>query len=197
MKRLVIATSNVGKIQEFSEALDGFAMSIESLPADYRAPEETGSSFLENALIKAMTAVKFLSLPVLADDSGLVVDALGGAPGIYSARFGGAAVSDRDRCAFLLERMQGVPPYERRARFVAALALVWPDGQKLTAIGTCTGEITTSMQGERGFGYDPIFYYTPLRKTFSQMTMSEKAAVSHRANALKQLQERLRKGNAQ
>lgn len=138
-----------------------------------------------------MVASRKLNVPVLADDSGLVVDTLGGAPGIHSARFGGQGLSDGDRCDLLLSRLQGVPPYERRARFVAALVLVFPNGKTISSIGTCTGEIGSSIQGEIGFGYDPIFYYPPLAKTFGQMTIEEKATVSHRGQALQQLRERL------
>lgn len=188
---LVVATTNQGKLQEFKAELKEIVKQVEGLPKDYCPPAEEGSSFLENALVKARYASKLLSVPVLADDSGLVVDALGGAPGIFSARFGGLEASDRERCELLLERMQGIPPYERRARFVAALALVWPDGETLTAIGTCSGEIATSLQGQDGFGYDPVFYYPPFAKTFAQMSLSEKSAISHRGRALAQLRERL------
>ncbi|PWI58861.1 RdgB/HAM1 family non-canonical purine NTP pyrophosphatase [Sulfoacidibacillus thermotolerans] len=191
MEYLVVATTNQGKLQEFKAELKEIVKQVEGLPKDYCPPAEEGSSFLENALVKARYASKLLSVPVLADDSGLVVDALGGAPGIFSARFGGLEASDRERCELLLERMQGIPPYERRARFVAALALVWPDGETLTAIGTCSGEIATSLQGQDGFGYDPVFYYPPFAKTFAQMSLSEKSAISHRGRALAQLRERL------
>ncbi len=187
LERLVIATHSAGKLSEFAHSLKGMAAIIEPLPANAETPEETGTSFLENALIKARFAVAKWQTPVLADDSGLVVDALNGAPGLYSARFAGPEASDEDRQTLLLERLKGVPPYERRARFVAAVVLVVPEGGEWTAIGNCEGQIAMEPMGAGGFGYDPVFYFPPAGKTFGQMSLDEKQRVSHRTVALAEL----------
>ena len=194
LERLMIATHSAGKFTEFANSLGGMAAFIEPLPTDAEGPEETGASFLENALIKARFAAAKWRVPVLADDSGLVVDALNGAPGVYSARFAGSQASDLDRQALLLERLRGVPPCERRARFVAALVLLAPGRGEWTAMGTCEGRIAMEPAGAGGFGYDPLFYYPPAGKTFGQMGCDEKRRVSHRTAALRELIRRFRAG---
>ena len=189
--RLVVATSNTGKLREFAAALKGATGVVEPLPAGVSLPAETGGTFMANALQKAVCAAEATEMPALADDSGLSVDALGGAPGVRSARFAGPGATDADNCALLLERLRGVPETRRQARFIAALALVWPDGRTLTAVGECAGSILPAPRGSGGFGYDPLFYYPPLRRTFAELTLEQKNRVSHRAAALAQLRDRL------
>lgn len=192
LERLIIATHSAGKFSEFAQALSEVAVRIDPLPPGAMTPAETGASFLENALIKARFAAAKWRAPVLADDSGLVVDALNGAPGVYSARFAGPGASDLERQTLLLERLRGVPSYERRARFVAALVLLVPGRGEWTAIGNCEGQIALEPMGAQGFGYDPIFYFPPAAKTFGQMSSAEKQLVSHRTAALTELLRRFR-----
>jgi XTP/dITP diphosphohydrolase len=142
---------------------------------------ECGSTFLENALIKARAACNLASIPSLADDSGLEVDALGGLPGIRSARF---APTTEERNARLLELMRDVPDERRTARFVCALALIRPDGFEWTTLGICEGLITRAVSGAGGFGYDPLFLYPPLGLTFAEVPLAEKNRISHRGRAL-------------
>lgn len=184
--KLVIATSNLGKVREFREALSNLNLELLSA-ADVGIeafPEETGASYEENALLKAGFVSLRARLPALADDSGLEVDALSGQPGVYSARFGGAGLSDGERTAYLLDLMAGVPRAGRGASFLASVVLATPGGEMVTFRGECRGEVLTGPRGEGGFGYDPVFYSTELRKTFAEATLEEKRRVSHRGRAL-------------
>lgn len=188
--KVLAATGNKGKIREFSQILSPLGFETVS-PKDIGIdidPEETGTTFAENALIKAQAFMQAANMPVIADDSGLMVDFLGGAPGIYSARY--AEGSDADRCNKLLKNMEKAD--NRSARFVSSVAMVFPDGTAVEAEGTCEGEITTSPAGENGFGYDPVFYIPSMKKTVAQMSADEKNAISHRGKALRLLAEKLK-----
>lgn len=188
--KILAATGNKGKIREFSQILAPLGFETVS-PKDIGLnidPEETGKTFAENAKIKAMAFMQASNMPVIADDSGLAVDFLGGAPGIYSARY--ADGSDADRCNKLLKNMEGATT--RLARFVSAVCMVFPDGKIVEAEGTCEGEITLSPAGENGFGYDPVFFIPSMKKTIAQMSADEKNAISHRGKALRLLAEKLK-----
>lgn len=184
---LVIATRNPGKTAEIRGLLHGFAVDIRNLTDFGPIPEveEDGTSFDENAYKKSSFAARVLGLPALADDSGISVEALNGAPGVYSARYGGEGLSDADRCRKLLAEMQGST--RRRAVFECVISLAVPCGPALTYEARCEGLLSEAPAGENGFGYDPIFYYSPLGKTFAQMTPEEKNRVSHRGKALNEL----------
>ena len=144
--------------------------------------EETGTTFRENALLKAQAVMKATQMPAISDDSGLMVDALNGAPGVYTARYGGEGLSDTERYRLLLSALTGQT--NRAAHFYSCIACVFPTGEVLTAQGVCDGTIAFAPIGEDGFGYDPIFFVPKLRKTFAQMTAEEKNSISHRAKAL-------------
>ena len=178
---LVIATKNKGKIKEIKDLLEGFPIAIKSLEDFGPIPdvEETGQTFDENAYIKASVTSRILGYPTLADDSGLIVEALGGAPGIYSARYGGEHATDQQRCRKLLHEMRHVT--NRKAAFECVISIAVPTGAALTYEARCEGEIADQPTGENGFGYDPVFYYPPLKMTFAQLTRAEKSLVSHRA----------------
>ena len=186
---IVIATSNQGKIAEISALLEGFPVMIKSLNDFGPIPEveEDGETFEENAYNKASFTARILGIPALADDSGLMVDALDGQPGVHSARFAGPDATDRDRCQKLLEALQDHD--NREAAFACVISIAVPTGPALTYEGECRGILTREPQGKNGFGYDPIFYYPPLKKTFAQLTREEKGRVSHRGKALKQVQD--------
>ncbi len=184
-QRLVVATGNAHKLKEIAEIFPDFEVLSQKQMGFNEEVEETGTTFMENALIKARAAAKALGLPVIADDSGLCVDALQGAPGVYSARYSGAHGDDKANRALLLKNLEGVE--NRRAHFACALALVYPDGKIWTAEGNTYGEILKGEEGEGGFGYDPIFYSEDLGKSFGVATPAEKNAVSHRGRALKAL----------
>lgn len=182
---LVLASGNKGKLAEFQRLLDGLDVQIHSMK-DY--PEigeivEDGSTFAENALIKAKAVCKATGKPAMADDSGLAVDALNGAPGIYSARFAGEQRSDADNNAKVLRLMETVADADRTARFFCVIAIVLPDGREYTVEGTCEGIILHALRGEGGFGYDPLFYVESMNKTFAELTMEEKNRISHRGHA--------------
>ena len=151
--------------------------------------EETGSTFAENAMLKAKAICKAADLPAIADDSGLCVDALNGAPGVYSARYGGEGLDDRGRYMLLLSSLRGAPT--RAAHFACAVACAFPNGDTLTAEGRCDGSIAYAPLGEGGFGYDPVFLLPGTGKTFGQLTQEEKSAVSHRGRALREFSEKL------
>lgn len=188
--KVLAATGNQGKIREFSQILAplGFeTVSPKEIGLDLD-PEETGTTFAENAKIKALAFMQACDMPVIADDSGLMVDHLGGAPGIYSARY--AEGSDADRCEKLLKNMAGAKT--RSARFVSSVCMVFPDGKIVEAEGYCEGEINFSPVGENGFGYDPVFYIPGMDKTVAQMSADEKNAISHRGKALRLLAEKLK-----
>lgn len=183
--KLVLASKNPHKLREMKTILSQLGLDV-VLEADVGIDvdvEETGTTFLENALLKAQAVMEASGMAAIADDSGLMVDALDGAPGIYSARYGHLD-SDRARTAYLLKNMEHVPAGKRSARFISAIACVLPDGRTVTAQGICKGEILFAPQGDNGFGYDPVFYVPELGKTFSEADPNEKNAVSHRGRAL-------------
>ena len=183
--RFVLATHNPGKLREMGEILKDFGIDVVS-PRDLGITvdvEETGTTFAENALLKAKAICKEANLPAIADDSGLCVDALNGAPGVYSARYGGEGLDDKGRYMLLLSSLRGAPT--RAAHFACAVACAFPNGDTLTAEGRCDGSIAYAPLGVGGFGYDPVFLLPGTGKTFGQLTQEEKSAVSHRGRALK------------
>jgi XTP/dITP diphosphohydrolase len=184
--RLVLATLNPGKARELATLLGDLPFEITSL-ADVGGatlPEETAETYRDNALLKARAAARATGCLTLADDSGLEVDALGGAPGVRSARFGGPGLDDVGRVALLLERLRDVPPARRTARFRCVIAVVDPSRGERTVEGIAEGEIAAAPRGGGGFGYDPVFVYPPLgRRTFAELDDAEKARVSHRGLA--------------
>lgn len=184
---LVIATRNPGKKAEIQDLLKAFPVIVKSLEDFGPIPEveEDGETFEENAYKKASFTARVLGLPALADDSGLVVVALGGAPGVHSARYAGEKASDEDRCRKLLREMQGLT--ERQAAFECVISIAVPTGPALTYEARCEGRITEAARGKDGFGYDPVFYYPPLKKTFAELSREEKNRVSHRGRALAEL----------
>ncbi len=188
LKKLVIATSNPGKVKEFEAALAGFGLTLLSASEAgiQNFPEETGSTYKENALIKAKHALSISGMASLADDSGLEVEALEGAPGLYSARFGNLT-SDKARTDYLLEQLKSIPEEKRQAKFVCCLVLALADGSSKSFFGESHGHILFESIGQDGFGYDPVFYSDALAKTFAEATKTEKQQVSHRGQALKQL----------
>lgn len=192
--RVVLASQNRHKLAEIQAILSQYDMEL-VLQSDLGIRidvDETGTTFEENSELKARAVVEATGLPAIADDSGLCVDVLGGAPGIYSARYGAPeCVTDRDRLNFLLKNMQGIRSEERTARFVCVITLLYPDGRKLVARGTCEGVIAFEPSGEDGFGYDPVFYLPSQGCTFAQMGAERKNQISHRANALLRLEQML------
>lgn len=192
MKKVVIATKNRGKVKDF-ESIFG-PMGYEVVTMFDVAPdmdiEETGTTFEENAIIKAETLSKALNMLVIADDSGLMIDALNGEPGVYSARYAGDH-DDEANIVKALKNLEGVPTEKRTARFCCCLAITGPDFPTTTVFGTCEGVILEEKRGEHGFGYDPIFYVPSQGKAMAELTASEKGAISHRGNALKLLQEKI------
>ena len=184
--KFVLATHNPGKLREMGGVLKDLGVEVVS-PAALGIPvdvEETGTTFLENALLKAKAICRAANLPAIADDSGLCVDALNGAPGVYSARYGGEGLDDRGRCMLLLNSMRGATT--RAAHFSCAVACAFPNGDTLTAEGRCDGFIAYAPLGDGGFGYDPVFLLPGAGKTFGQLSQEEKSAVSHRGKALKE-----------
>lgn len=184
---MVLATRNEGKVREFRELLKGFPVEIASLNDFGPIPEveEDGETFDDNAYKKALHTAQVLGLPAISDDSGLAVEALGGAPGVRSARYAGEEASDADNITKLLKNMDGKT--DRRAAFECVISIAVPSGPALTYEGRCEGEITAEPAGEGGFGYDPVFFYPEYGKTFAQCTMEEKNRVSHRGRALKEV----------
>ena len=188
---LLVASGNKGKIREIKSILSDLNIEILSLKdvginADI---EENGSTFEENALIKACEIAKLVDMPVLADDSGLCVDALNGAPGIYSARYAGENATDADRIGKLLAELKNVN--DRNARFVCVMAMVLPDGQRIVSEGTVQGTIAKEPMGASGFGYDPVFIPNGYRQSFAQLGEDEKNKLSHRYNALINLKKKI------
>lgn len=186
--KLVLASKNPKKLKEMQEILGQFEVEV-CLQSDVGLDldvEETGSTFEENSLIKAKAVMEASGLPAIADDSGLCVDALNGAPGIYSARYGGEGLDDVGRYQLLLENMKGMSP--RTAKFVSVITCCFPNGDVLTARGECPGTIAFAPQGENGFGYDPVFWLPEMKKTFAQLSAEEKNAISHRGKALEKFQ---------
>ena len=184
---LVIATRNKGKTEEIKSLLKSYPVEIKNLDDFGPIPEvvEDGDTFDDNAYKKASFTAKVLGYPALSDDSGLVVEALDGRPGVHSARYCGEEASDEERSLKILEEMTGVE--NRTAAFECVISIAVPTGPALTYEGRCEGVITEKAAGENGFGYDPIFFYPPLKKTFAEMTREEKNQVSHRGKALKEV----------
>ena len=187
----VLASHNQKKLKELSAILSGLGIEVIPLPEDAPEPEENGKTFEENARIKALAAHQYTGLPAIADDSGLAVDALSGAPGVYSARY--CSGSDADRNLFLLKNMEHVDECERQARFVCAICCILADGQEIVVRGECEGEILTEQHGTGGFGYDPLFYVREYDCTFAELPAEVKNRISHRAHALEKLAAVLRK----
>jgi XTP/dITP diphosphohydrolase len=186
---LVIATRNPGKTAEIRGLLKDFSINIKNIDDFGPIPpiDEDGDTFDENAYKKASFVSKVLGLPALADDSGLVVDALDGAPGVHSARYAGDNATDEQRCIKLLKEMKGKT--NRKAAFECVISIAVPIGPALTYEGRCEGLIAEVSSGDNGFGYDPVFYYPPLKKTFAEITREEKSRVSHRGKALRELKD--------
>ncbi|MFP5264300.1 MAG: RdgB/HAM1 family non-canonical purine NTP pyrophosphatase [Blastocatellia bacterium] len=185
--RVLLATTNRGKILELKQILARQGIEVAGLdPAETTEDIETGSTFAENALLKARHYYSRSGLITIADDSGLEVDALGGAPGVASARYGGAGDTDAERTAKLLAELKDVPPENRAARFVCAAAVVWERGERVF-VEEARGILLSEPRGRNGFGYDPIFYYAPLGRSFAELTQDEKSAVSHRGRAFRRL----------
>lgn len=195
MMKVVLASKNAHKLKEISKITEKFDMELvleSQLGVDIDV-EETGSTFEENSFIKAEAGMKATGLPALADDSGIAVDALNGEPGIYSARYGfDPSLDDWGRLELLLKNTEKVPDGSRQAQFVCVITLVTPEGQVIQARGEAHGELLRQPAGEGGFGYDPIFYYPPLGKSFAELSPEEKNQVSHRAQALKLFYEKLK-----
>ena len=189
--KYVLATHNPGKLKEMGAILARFGVEVVS-PKDLGLTvdvEETGTTFAENAMLKAKAICAAAQLPAIADDSGLCVDALNGGPGVYSARYGGEGLDDRGRYMLLLNNMRGQTT--RAAHFACAIACAFPNGDTLTAEGRCDGTIAFAPMGEGGFGYDPVFFVPEKAKTFGQLTAEEKSAISHRGRALADFAEKL------
>ena len=189
--KFVLATHNPGKLRERSDILSHLGIEVVS-PADVGVTvdvEETGTTFAENAMLKAKAICAASGLPAIADDSGLCVDALNGGPGVYSARYGGEGLDDRGRYMLLLNSMRGQTT--RAAHFSCAIACAFPNGDTLTAEGRCDGAIAFAPLGEGGFGYDPVFLVPEKGKTFGQLTAEEKSQISHRGKALREFSTQL------
>ena len=192
-KRCILATRNQGKIREFQSLFSDIGLEIISLNDVESAPDvqEDGATFFENAMKKARSMAEHFGLMAISDDSGLEVDALGGRPGIYSARFAGEGATDEENNRKLLREMEGIEPGRRTARFRCVMVAYRPDGAWVKAEGTLEGIITDSPTGDRGFGYDPLFYVPELQKTLAELTTEEKNRISHRARALQKLHQKL------
>ncbi len=189
--KLVLASKNQKKLVEMNDILShlGIEVCSEAEAGVDLEVEETGSTFEENSLLKAKAVMEASGLPAIADDSGLCVDCLGGAPGVYSARYGGEGLSDEARYQILLENMRG--QMTRTAKFVSVITCCFPNGDVLSARGECPGTIAYAPMGEGGFGYDPVFFVPELKKTFAQLAADEKNAISHRGKALEAFQVKL------
>lgn len=193
--RVVLATTNRHKLDELQLMLEGSPVEL-VMPPHAIEVDETGETFRENARLKARTYARLLGEPALADDSGLSVEALGGRPGVHSARYAGPNATDADRIAKLLGELKGVPDAERGASFHCALVLAWPGDGELTVEGLVSGRILHESRGEHGFGYDPVFYVPSLSKSFAELTTEEKNRHSHRAKAAELLVEALQHATA-
>lgn len=195
MPKLVLATGNKNKVRELQELLTGLSFTIQTID-DYPGllmPEEDQPTFAGNAAIKAEAVSRFCREIALADDSGLEVDALGGRPGVYSARYAGEEGNYSANNRLLLQELAGLPPEQRAARFVCAIAITIPGDQTYIIEESCPGFIAEELKGEGGFGYDPLFIYQPTGKTFAEMSAEEKNKVSHRGRALIRAKELLSK----
>ena len=195
--KLVLASKNPKKLKEMGDILSALGVEVlseEQAGVDVEV-EETGTTFAENARLKAEAVMRASGLPAVADDSGLCVDALNGAPGVYSARYGGEGLDDAGRYRLLLENMRG--QLDRRCKFVSAICCAFPNGDVVEAWGECPGTLAYAPKGSDGFGYDPIFFLPERKKTFAQLTAEEKNAISHRGKALEQFREKLAAYQAQ
>ena len=193
--KVVLASKNKHKLEEISKITEkfGFELILQSQLGVDIDVEETGTTFEENSFIKAEAVMKATGMAAMADDSGICVDALNGEPGVYSARYGfDETLDDWGRLQLLLKNTENVPDGERQAKFVCVITLVTPDGQTIQARGEIHGELLREPRGENGFGYDPIFYYPPYGVTTAEMSPEDKNQVSHRANALKIFNEKLK-----
>ncbi len=189
--KAVMATKNAKKLMELRDILSDYGVEVvlqSDLGVDVDV-EETGTTFEENALLKAKAVMEAAGLPAVADDSGLVVEALNGAPGVWSARYGGEGLDDAGRNRLLLENMRG--QMDRRCRFVSVICCAFPNGDVVTARGECSGTLAYAPRGEGGFGYDPVFFLPDFKKTFAQLTKEEKNAISHRGKALAEFKVKL------
>ncbi len=184
---LVLATTNTNKVKEFQKLLNDFKVEIRSLADFGPLPPviEDGDTFDENAYKKAHHTAKVLGLPAIADDSGLVVEALGGQPGVHSARYAGTSANDDDNIDKLLKEMEGID--NRNASFQCTISIAVPSGPALTYEATCPGKITSERRGDNGFGYDPVFFHEGLGKTFAEATMEEKNSISHRGQVMQEI----------
>lgn len=193
--RFVLASNNAGKLREMREMLSALDIEVVSqseagLEIDV---EETGTTFAENAMLKAKAACEALNIPAIADDSGLMVEALDGAPGVYSARYGsvnGEKLCDSERNGLLIKNLSGIE--NRSAKFVSSIACVFPNGETVTAEGYCHGVIIDTPRGENGFGYDPIFYIPELSATMAELSSEDKNKISHRGNAVREFAAKLK-----
>ena len=193
MKELIIATKNPGKAKEFVQLFEPLGFQVKTLLDFPEVPdvEETGSTFEENALLKAETISRLLNKVVISDDSGLMIDALDGKPGVYSARYAGEQKNDQENMDKVLRELKDVPTEKRTARFCCTLAVAIPGEESLTYTGTCEGLILEEKRGENGFGYDPIFYVVEEQKAMAELAPETKNKISHRANAISQLKKQL------
>jgi XTP/dITP diphosphohydrolase len=190
--KILLATRNQGKVREFAHFFAELGWQVEAVPQD--APEviEDGETFAANAIKKAEEICRLYHMPALADDSGLEVDALGGRPGVFSARFAGEGASDADNNAKLLKEMGNVPDGERQGRFVSAIAFARPGQETVVSFGRVEGEILREPRGDGGFGYDPLFLLPQLGKSMAEIPLEEKNRLSHRAHALRSLVDMLK-----
>ncbi len=192
--KYIIATHNMKKRNELARILEPLGVEVltaEQAGVELTDVEETGTTFEENARLKSESGCKETGMPCIGDDSGLMVDALGGAPGVYSARYAGDHGNDPANIALLLENMKDVPDEKRTARFMCTVCCTYPDGSEIVVSGTCEGKIGYEPKGDGGFGYDPVFMVGD--KSFAELTAEEKDRISHRGNALKALAEALAK----
>jgi XTP/dITP diphosphohydrolase len=197
MQKVVLATGNAGKVRELADLLGDFGLDVVAqTELGVESAEETGLTFIENAILKARHAAQVTGLPAIADDSGLAVDVLGGAPGIYSARYAGVDASDQQNLEKLLATLKDVPDDQRKARFHCVLVYMRhaEDPTPLVCHGSWEGQITHEAAGQGGFGYDPIFFVPSEGKTAAELTRDEKRAISHRGRALKLLLEAMKNG---
>ena len=199
MTKVVLASNNQHRLVEMKQILDDFGYEIQTMSdaglVDFEIVED-GKSFEENSMIKAKAVMDKLGMITIADDSGLMVDYLDGEPGIYSARYAGEDVSYEDNNKRLLSVLEGVPFLERTARFVSVITMLFPDGREIVVRGEVEGNIALQESGSHGFGYDPLFYLSDLKKTFAELDADEKNQISHRARALNKLKERLKNNDA-
>jgi XTP/dITP diphosphohydrolase len=192
--KFIIATNNPKKLVELKRILNPLgvdAVTAKEAGISLDEVEETGTTFAQNAMIKAEAACKLSGMPAIADDSGLCVDALNGAPGVYSARYAGENATDADRISKLLDALKDVSENGRTAHFVSSICCVFPNGDKVVAEGKCCGNIAFEPDGDGGFGYDPVFVYNGV--SFGKLTAEEKDKVSHRGNALREFKKQLKK----